>query len=155
MGDGTIVQKTAPALIPTLSGVNSINAGFDYASVLKSDGTIWSWGRNLNGQLGDGTNVDQLSPIQQVQGNFSNVNKIFAEYNHTFAIKNDGTLWAWGQNTNNALGDGSSSGVHRYVPIQSIVLSEAVSFAAGAHHTLALKNDGTVWSWGNNSSGQL
>lgn len=112
--------------------------GDSHSLALNQDGTIWAWGNNGNGQLGDGTAVNKNTPIQ-VPG-LSNVVKIAAGAYHSLAIKSDGTLWNWG-----SWGVGNSS-----VPIKVDGLSNIVDVAAGNYYTLALKSDGTVWAWGYN-----
>ncbi len=128
-----------------------IAAGHNHSLALKSDGTVWAWGYNLNGQLGDGTTTDKLTPVQ-TQG-ISSVQAIAAGNDFSLALKSDGTLWAWGSNTNGRLGDGTTT--TRTTPVQVPGLSGVQAIAAGYNHSLALKSDGTVWAWGSNGSGQL
>jgi alpha-tubulin suppressor-like RCC1 family protein len=78
---------------------------------------------------------------------------IAAGDNHTVALKNDGTIRAWGNNSNGQLGDDTTS--NRTTPVQVNRLSDMTAIAAGDNHTVALKKDGTAWAWGNNSYGQL
>src|SRR5207237_805117 len=72
---------------------------------------------------------------------------------HSLALKNDGTVWSWGGNTNGQVGDGTTN--QRTSPVQVTTLSSVIAIAAGADHSLALKSDGTIWTWGKNSSGQI
>ncbi|GMT48114.1 MAG: hypothetical protein IEMM0007_1680 [bacterium] len=127
-------------------------AGGAYHSIeLKSDGTVWAWGRNSDGQLGDGTTIDSPAPIQ-VNG-LTDVTAISAGAFHTIALKTDGTVWAWGRNKHGQLGDGTT--IDSPAPIQVNGLTDVTAISAGAFHTIALKTDGTVWAWGRNRSGQL
>lgn len=152
LGDGTITDRPTPASIGTLSNVTAIAAAFLHSLALKQDGTVWAWGHNGYGQLGDGTTADRPLP-GQVQ-NLTNVIALAASGYHSLALKADGTVWAWGNNHYGQLGDGSS-GTIRSNPVQVAGLTEVVAIDVGLWHSLALKQDGTVWAWGNNQYGQL
>ncbi|MFC5471295.1 immunoglobulin-like domain-containing protein, partial [Cohnella suwonensis] len=114
---------------------------------LKSDGTLWAWGDNDYGQLGDGTTTRRYTPVQVLSG----VQAIAAGARHSLALKSDGTLWAWGDNSVGDLGDGTT--IDRHTPVQ--VLSGVQAVASRGFHSLALKSDGTLWAWGDNAYGQL
>jgi alpha-tubulin suppressor-like RCC1 family protein len=140
------------------SGAVAVAAGSTHSLALKSDGSVLAWGSNANGQLGDGTTVSKLAPIQvSGLGAGSGVVSIAAGASFSLALKSDGTVLAWGLNSNGQLGDGTT--VQRTTPVQVSNLgsgSGVVSVAAGfGAHGLALKSDGTVLGWGQNSSGQL
>ena len=135
--------------------------------ILKSDGTVWSWGFNQDGKLGDGTfstwippdfSNDRYTPVQvHGPGNIGTLNSITAVMGgeaHNVALKSDGTVWAWGNNSMfSELGDGTTN--NSYTPIQVSNLASIVSLGGRTYHTLAIKSDGTVWAWGLNTSGQL
>ena len=89
---------------------------------LKADGTVWAWGTNWAGQLGDGTNIDRATPVQ-VAG-LMNVIGIDAGEFHTLALKADGTVWAWGNNDYGQLGDGTTT--RRSIPVQVYELSGVI-----------------------------
>lgn len=116
------------------------------------DGTVWTFGRNDNGQLGDGTIRDKLTPVQVL--GLSDVIAISAGGLHTIALKDDGTVWTWGSNIYGQLGDGSAAN-RRTTAVQVISLRDVIAIAGGGYHSLVLKSDGTVWTWGNNVYGQL
>jgi alpha-tubulin suppressor-like RCC1 family protein len=104
--------------------------------------------------MADGTNINRLEPIQ-IQG-LSDIVWISSEACTNYALKADGTLWAWGVNRYGTIGDGTSgTSAHKYYVVQLPELKGVVSVATGRYHTLFLKNDGTVWSTGNNGYGQL
>ena len=105
--------------------------------------------RHSYGQLGDGTTTDRSTPVQ-VSG-LTNIAAIAGGGNDTIALKNDGTVWAWGWNYFGQLGDGTTT--DRSTPVQ--VWGHVVAIAGGSEHTIALKDDGTVWAWGGNGFGQL
>ena len=113
-------------------------------------------GANSNGQLGDGTTTQRSTPVQV--GNLTGITAIAAGSAHTLALKNDGTVWTWGANSN-GWGDGTTT--QRSTPVQVSTLISIIAVAAGQSHSVVLRNiptlinDGTVWAWGSNSNGQL
>ena len=114
-------------------------------------GTVWSWGWNAMGQLGDGTTADRHAPVQVPD--LAGVVAVSAGAYHTLALRRDGTVWAWGYNAVGQLGDGTT--VDRRRPVRVGNLTGVVAVAAGGLHSLALRGDGTVWAWGFNGFGQL
>ena len=147
---------------PTVTNISSIvipmvEGGYNHSIALKSDGTVWTWGLNNLGQLGNGTYQNSLSPVQ-VYG-LNNVKRIAAGGNLSLALKNDGTVWAWGSNAC-GLGNGGTGSytivqVTGLANVKDIVVGN--DYWTGNHRTysLALKQDGTVWAWGFNEYGQL
>jgi hypothetical protein len=128
-----------------------VAAGNYHNVAIKSDGTLWAWGRNRSGQLGDGTNDDKYTPTQIGTGN--NWAAVAAGSFHTVAVKTDGTLWAWGYNRRGQLGDGTND--DKNTPTQIGTDNDWAAVAVGQNHTLVLKTDGTLWGWGKNEFGQL
>lgn len=124
--------------------VIEISAGAYHTVALKEDGTVWTWGNNESGQLGDGTEIDKGEPVQ-VKG-IEGVKAIAAGEWHTVALKEDGSIWAWGDNEDGQLGDGRVIATNK--PVQAIDIEEVVAIASGNCFTVALKQDGTVWTWG-------
>ncbi len=156
LGDETTINRSAPVRVSGLTnvpgGVRAVAAGLQFSVALKNDGTVWAWGVNDAGQLGDGTTTNRTSPVQ-VSG-LTDVAAIVAGTGHVLALKNDGTVWAWGANDEGQLGDGTTTS--RSTPVQvSGGMVGVTALAAGVAHSLAVKNDGTVWAWGMNDSGQL
>jgi len=131
-------------LIKIMDDVIDIAAGDVHGLAVKSDGTLWSWGQNGSGQLGDRTKETRYTPIQIMD----NVLSVYAHEYSSFAIKNDGTLYGWGNNYYSQLGDGTIS--NRLTPFQ---ITDNVKFvSAGDGATFVIKNDDTLWGWGNNGS---
>lgn len=152
LGDGTTTfGSNVPVPVSSLTGVVAISGGGLHSLSLKNDGTVWSWGRNLEGQLGDSTNTNSNVPIQL--SSFTGITAVAAGGYHSLALKNDSTVWAWGTNTYGQLGNGST--IASNIPLQVNFLTGVIAIEAGLNHSLALKSDGTVWAWGRNSWGQL
>jgi probable HAF family extracellular repeat protein len=166
IGDGTKVGKLNPVQVRLADGspvtaVVAIAAGIVHSVALRSDGSVWTWGWNVSGQLGDGTTTQRLNPVQAQFPDGSPLGGIVAVTAGNFstvALRTDGTLWVWGDNFAGQLGDGTST--NRLNPVQArwtdgSPVSGMVSISAGGSHTVALRSDGTVWAWGSNFSGQL
>ena len=111
---------------------------------IKTNGTLWAWGNNENGRLGDGTTTNRSSPVQI--GALSDWAKIKGGNRHVLAIKTNGTLWAWGSNTSGQLGDGTTT--DRSSPVQIGALSDWSQVNGGNSFSIAIKTNGTLWSWG-------
>jgi len=135
----------------TFTTMPMVMAGQAHTVALRNDGTVWAWGANSGGQLGDGTIINRYTPVQ-VQG-LSDITDIATSGSHTVALRNDGTVWAWGSNSNGQIGDGTT--INRYTPVQVQGVSDITDIAASGSHTVALRNDGTVWAWGHNGHGRL
>jgi alpha-tubulin suppressor-like RCC1 family protein len=130
----------------------SVVTGYSYHNVgIQTNGTLWAWGYNMDGQVGDGTTINKTVPTQI--GTASNWKMVTAHFNNSFAIKTNGTLWGWGDNTDGQLGDGTIVG--KLVPTQIGTQNNWSSVSVGFAHTLAIKTNGTLWAWGSNSFGRL
>ncbi len=153
LGDGTKIEKTSPVQVSELTGVTAIAGGYKHTVALKNDGTVWAWGSDYDGQLGNAEwwLSDTSVPVQV--GGLTNVIAIAGGFAHTIVLKDDGTVWAWGNNRNGQLGDGTT--ITRDAPVRVSGLTGVTAIAAGVGHIIALKSDGTVWAWGANYSGQL
>jgi alpha-tubulin suppressor-like RCC1 family protein/uncharacterized protein YfaP (DUF2135 family) len=146
-----MVIKNTPTQIGMGSNWKSVAVGSHFTVAIKNDGTLWAWGENSYGQLGDGTTVSKSTPTQIGIG--SNWKSVAAGGYHTVAVKNDGTLWAWGSNFIGQLGNGTY--IDKNTPTRIGTAINWQSVTAGYLHTLAIRNDGTLWAWGKNSYGQL
>lgn len=152
LGVGPVgTDKLDPTQVSAQGNWASVSAGEYYSLAIKKDGTLWAWGNNQYGQLGNGITTQQNTPVQI--GTATNWSKITAGYNHSMAIKTDGTLWAWGRNTNGQIGNGNTT--QQNTPIQVGTATDWDMVKSGRNHTLALKSNGQLWSWGQNTFGQL
>jgi alpha-tubulin suppressor-like RCC1 family protein len=141
----------SPHQISSLNAVIAIAGGDSHSLALKSDGTVWAWGINDDGELGNGSTSNSSVPIQ-VTG-LSGVMAITGGGYHSLALKSDGTVWAWGYNNYGQLGNGTTNSSS--LPVQVSSLSSITAISAGYWHSLALKSDGTIWAWGYNGDGEL
>ncbi|MCG2749717.1 MAG: CHAP domain-containing protein [Desulfobulbaceae bacterium] len=154
LGDGTQINRVYPVLTSDLTNVVAIEAGQDHSLALRNDGTVWAWGDNDSGQQGNGKYGDYLDHLIPKQvASLTDIIEIAAVAEQSMALKNDGTLWIWGDNTNGQHGIGIAS--KRITPVQTLSLANVASIIGGEEFSLALKNDGTVWAWGKNNYGQL
>jgi alpha-tubulin suppressor-like RCC1 family protein len=152
LGDGTTTDRRRPTLVGTGSNWVQVAASRQAHSLaLQADGTLWAWGYNVAGQLGDGTTTDRLAPVPI--GTARRWRQVWGGESYSLALAADGTLWAWGTNGSGQLGSS---------PVPNVLLPAAVSLTttwrtatAGFEHTLAVRADGTLWSWGQNRNGQL
>ena len=133
------------------TGMARIAAGLDHTEAMKSDGTVWTWGFNGGGELGDGTTNNSYTPGQVI--GLTGVAAISAGGEHSVVIKSDGTIWTWGINENGDLGNGSTA--NSSTPVQVSGLTGVVAISPGVWHMAAIKSDGTVWAWGDNYYGEL
>jgi alpha-tubulin suppressor-like RCC1 family protein len=151
------VSVAAVAAAPRAASSATVAAGYSHTAVIKtSDGSLWTWGANSFGQLGDSSTTQRKTPVQA--GTLTGVVAVAAGANHTLALKSDGTVWAFGYNLYGQLGDGTSgAGANKNAPVQVTAtdFNNIIAIAAGDNHSLALKNDGSVWTWGFNGQGQL
>lgn len=139
------------AIMP-LVGIFEVSAGDSHLFALKNDNTVWAWGDNQYGQLGDGTIIDKpITPVQ-ITG-LSNIISIAGGQRHSIALKSDGTVWTWGWNGFGQLGNNTL--IDELTPIQVPGLDSVIEISAGSHHSIAKRSDSTIWVWGNNGSGQL
>jgi alpha-tubulin suppressor-like RCC1 family protein len=154
LGDGTKTSRSQPATVSGLSNMVSVAAGHVFSVALKADGTVWTWGTSADGRLGRPTPTTDIYPTPGQVPTLSNVIAISAGYHHALALKNDGSLWAWGLNLNGQIGDGTVGMSNlKQTPVK--VLDDVAAMTAGEASSLAIKHDGSLWAWGDNRYGQL
>jgi alpha-tubulin suppressor-like RCC1 family protein len=141
-----------PRQVPGLSGVRQIAAGDDFTVALRSNGEVWTWGNNDRGQLGDGTRTLRNTPARNLTG--YGITQVSAG-GHFALARRPGSVWAWGDNYYGQLGNGSTAGDSLTPVIVDRRTQNATQIVAGWEHAFAVDPDGSVWSWGNNGSGQL
>jgi uncharacterized protein (TIGR03437 family) len=152
LGNGTTSNSELPVEVSGLTGViAAIAAGAAHSLALKSDGTVWAWGYNAAGELGNGSTSSSTLPA--AVNNLTGAVAVAAGGETSLALKSDGTVWAWGYNLAGGLGNGSTTSSS--VPVQVSGLTGAVAIAVQKNGSLALKSDGTVWAWGYNADGEL
>ncbi|MBI2437426.1 MAG: hypothetical protein HYV36_01235, partial [Lentisphaerae bacterium] len=132
--------------------VTNIAAVGYHSLLVKSDDTVWSFGRNNSGQLGIGSL--QNSSLQQSVLGVSNAAAVAGGATHSLILEQDGRVWSCGDNSYGQLGDGSTNAL---VSLAAVVpgLPAITAIAGGWQHSLALSGDSTIWSWGDNGSGAL
>jgi len=154
LGNGTTDPRSSPALVSGgFTDWISASAGLAHGVGLRSNGTLYAWGFNTAGQIGDGTGSPRSVPVL-VSGGFTDWSSVNAGGSHNLGVRSNGTLWAWGSNTNGRLGDGTTSS--RSSPVSVVGgFTDWISASAGGSHSLGVRSNGTLWAWGLNSSGRL
>lgn len=157
LGDGTTTERDAPVqtLLPRGVTLTQESGGDAHTLGLTADGRVLAWGRNANGQLGDGTVVQRATPAYVRLPKGVTITQVAAGYDHSLALTSDGRVLAWGLNVNGQLGDGTVE--QRTMP-DFVHLPKGVKVthvAGGTFHSLALTSDGRVLAWGDNVFGEL
>ena len=154
LGDCTAISRSSPvSVVGGFTDWCQVSAGHRHNLAVRTNGTLWAWGYNSSGRLGDGTCIDKSSPVSVV-GGFTDWCQASAGCSHSLAVRQDGTLWAWGANLAGALGTGNVIG--RNSPVSVVGgFTDWCQASAGNAHSLAVRQDGTLWAWGCNNVGQL
>jgi alpha-tubulin suppressor-like RCC1 family protein len=155
LGDGRDRSSEMSAATPVrvlLSGVAKVAAGSIFSVAVRTNGEVWTWGSNDQGQLGNQTSV-AMSPTPVRALTPDGITEVAAGYAHALAIAGDGSVWAWGQNASGELGIGTL--VSRNAPVRVEGLFGVTRISAGMEHSMAIGAGGVVWTWGENQSGQV
>jgi len=153
LGDGTATTRSIPTIISG-GGTNwkQVSAGREHQGAIKTDGTLWMWGTSTDGSLGtNGTGT--IVPVTTFAGG-TDWKQVACGFLHTAAIKTDGSLWTWGRGTSGELGNFAIT--NRSTPVTTFAGgTDWKQVSCGDNHVAAIKTDGSLWTWGTGSSGQL
>ena len=158
LGDGTTTDRHRPFKV--MDNVVAVSIGshreknsnvfISYTMAIRTDGSLWAWGNNKVGQLGDGTTINRYKPVRIMH---SDVRSVDTSAGHTIAITTDGHMWVWGENIG-MFGDGMPATSNRPVPVS--MMDNVISVSSDRMGTImTIKADGTLWGWGTNKDGQL
>lgn len=151
LGNNSTSHQSSP--VQTITGGNDwkqVSVGGNHTAAIKTNGSLWLWGRNSWGVIGDNTTTDRSSPVQTATGG-TNWKQVACGTSHTAAIKTDKTLWLWGNGNSGQLGGSVSTST----PVQISTGGSWKQVACGNTYSAAIKTDGTLWLWGSNEAGQL
>jgi hypothetical protein len=155
LGDNTTTSRRSPvSVVGGYTDWVQIGAARLHTVAIRSNGTAWAWGRNESGRLGDNSTTNRSSPVSVV-GGFTDWVQIGAGGYHTFALRANGTAWAWGNNSRGQLGDNSTTNTSSPVSVVGGFTDWVQIDGGGREFTVALRANGTAWAWGRNSYGQL
>ncbi|MCD1262051.1 RCC1 repeat-containing protein, partial [Paenibacillus athensensis] len=153
LGDGTTANSSTPVQVQGLSHIVSMHMGNMHGVALSDAGKVYTWGFNQMGQIGDGTTSDAVTTVVEVPG-LSGITLISAGDYNTFAIDSNGQVYAWGYNGDGQLGLGNGNNTSTPTVISG--LSDVIAITGGGGNTtIALKSDGSVWTWGDGGNGML
>jgi alpha-tubulin suppressor-like RCC1 family protein len=156
VGVNDIVDRSSPTLV--VGGFTDwvqASGGRQHSVAIRANGTMWAWGRGSFGNLGTNNIISRSSPVSVV-GGFTDWVQVSANNTHSHAIRANGTLWAWGNNLNGRLGTNEVTTLNRSSPVIVVGgFTDWVSTSGRSNNVLALRSNGTLWSWGLNSNGQL
>lgn len=154
LGDSTTVNRSSPVQVGSGTDWKQISAGGYHSAAVKQNGSLWTWGYNAYGNLGDNTVNPKLSPIQVGSGtDWDQVASGGQPF--TIAIKTNGSIWTWGINSDGELGINAGPLSHKSSPVQIGTGTDWKQISAGEYHAAAIKQDGTLWSWGSGTYGEL
>ena len=154
LGNGTIVNTNIPNQVGTATNWSKIDAGNEYSLAIDTGGFLYAWGDNTFGQFGNGTNTGSLSPMIVSSSNFWT--NISAGFTHSIILNSFGFMFTAGDNSQGQLGNGTNTASNTFIPATSTGAQfQYIAISAGQYDSLAIKNDNTLWSWGNNNQGQL
>jgi len=154
LGNNASSNRSSPvSVVGGFTDWVSVDGGNIYTLAVRANGTAWAWGNGGNGRLGDNTTSNRSSPVSVV-GGFTDWIFLSAGERHSLGLRSNGTIWSWGYNTSGQLGDNTT--VTKSSPVSVVGgFTDWTSINAADAHNVALRANGTLWSWGANSFGQL
>ena len=176
LGNGNTTNSSTPINISTLPSsllkdvkITAIACGDSHSMAIDENGNVWTWGQNTYGQLGNMTTASSTTPnpnpinISALSGhpfNYVKITAIACGSGHSIAIDENGNVWAWGNNLMRQLGNGSTTDSSTPINISAPVASpinnvKITDITCGQYHNMAIDENGNVWAWGRNTSGQL
>jgi alpha-tubulin suppressor-like RCC1 family protein len=154
LGDNTVTNRSSPvSVVGGFTDWCQVSGGGFHSLGLRSNGTVWAWGCNSVGQLGTNTLTSRSSPVSVV-GGFTDWCQVSAGDGHSLGVRTNGTAWAWGNGGNGRLGDNTTTAKSSPVSVVG-GFTNWCQVSAGASHSLGLRTNGTLWSWGYGSGGKL
>jgi len=154
LGNNTTTDRSSPvSVVGGFTDWCQVSAGFSHFIGVRTNGTLWGSGENGQGRLGDNTTTDRSSPVSVV-GGFTDWCQVSAGYSHSIGLRQNGTVWAWGNNATGRLGDGTTTNTNSPVSVVG-GFSDWCYVSTGFAHSLGVRTNGTAWAWGCNSTGQL
>jgi alpha-tubulin suppressor-like RCC1 family protein len=155
LGQNNANALSSPVQVGALTDWAQVSTGPNSCAAIKTNGTLWTWGDNGQGQLGQNiaAAIDRSSPVQV--GALTDWAQVSAGGSFCAAIKTTGTLWSWGLNSSGQLGLNIATTIRRSSPVQVGALTDWSQVSSGETQCVAIKTNGTLWSWGGNSSGEL
>jgi alpha-tubulin suppressor-like RCC1 family protein len=152
LGDNSVTDRSSPvSVVGGFTDWCQVSASYTHNLAVRSNGTLWAWGANYSGQLGDNSDICRSSPVSVV-GGFTDWCQASAGY-HSLAIRENGTLWAWGSNYAGSIGDETLT--DRSSPVSVVGGFTDWCQTSARYYSLAVRSNGTVWAWGRNFSGSL
>ncbi len=154
LGDNTVISRSSPvSVVGGFTDWISASAGRYHSLGVRANGTLWAWGHNGSGRLGDANTLNRSSPVSVV-GGFTDWISAGGGGEFSLGVRANGTLWAWGANSLGRLGDNTT--ISRSSPVSVVGgFTDWISASAGGYHSIGVRANGTLWAWGFNSSGQL
>jgi alpha-tubulin suppressor-like RCC1 family protein len=153
LGNNDLSSRSSPIQVGSLTNWSQVASSEKHTAAVKTDGTLWTWGYGDPGRLGLNDTARRSSPVQV--GSLTNWSQVSTGQEFTAAVKTDGTLWTWGQNNRGQLGQDNTINLSSPVQVGALTNWAQVASSAKSQHIVAVKTDGTLWTWGFGNYGRL